>query len=429
MPAAANLDWLYHTLGYALAAAGLLLLLWSLFWDRPRGRRRCPKCWYDMAGVPGIRCPECGREARRERSLFKTHRRRRGVCLAILLMLAASPVWSVPRIRRDGWFGAVPTTILALTVPMGGREWEQAHTPDWRVLVAPNGSWLARTLQRIETERPWGWQSQVFHDRLFRSHPGEILNMLGVPKRWPIGVPLRLRLNPGYGGYRDDTTTVRVRLRGDPKWAEGSASFIDAALPDPGCLGTPSAGTDTTRFDVELRDARGRLWRGVLTPHLRGDGTMGDYMRAVAVPDMAETIESRRPRIEWMNDGRALLILNNNFDAKGWDCTFAVDVDLIRNGKPVGRTRLFRFNVSALGVFTGHWPDTLYGPIEWYDTTDRPKLDQSLWEARFTPNESLAMLDYIADAKSRDYNPGVNTYWKGDLTVPIGSRRYQPTGE
>jgi hypothetical protein len=43
MSVPANLGWLYHVAGWTLAAAGLLLLLWSLFWDRSRGRRRMPQ--------------------------------------------------------------------------------------------------------------------------------------------------------------------------------------------------------------------------------------------------------------------------------------------------------------------------------------------------------------------------------------------------
>lgn len=56
-----NLDWLCTLAGWTLTGAGLLMLLWALFRDRSRGRRRCPRCWYDMAGVPGLQCPECGR--------------------------------------------------------------------------------------------------------------------------------------------------------------------------------------------------------------------------------------------------------------------------------------------------------------------------------------------------------------------------------
>jgi hypothetical protein len=53
MTGAASLDWIYSVAGWTLAAAGGALLLWSFFWDRSRGRRRCPKCWDDMEGVPG----------------------------------------------------------------------------------------------------------------------------------------------------------------------------------------------------------------------------------------------------------------------------------------------------------------------------------------------------------------------------------------
>src|SRR5690606_21932594 len=82
---------------------GVVLLSWSLWWDRPRGRKRCPKCWYDMSGAAGLVCPECGKDARRERRLLKTRRRRGWAVLAMVLLLAAYPVLKVPVVRRDGW--------------------------------------------------------------------------------------------------------------------------------------------------------------------------------------------------------------------------------------------------------------------------------------------------------------------------------------
>jgi hypothetical protein len=73
--------------GATLSAAGAALTAWALLAGRSRGRRRCPKCWYSMAGVPGTRCPECGKDARRERRLFKTRRRRKWAALGIFLLL------------------------------------------------------------------------------------------------------------------------------------------------------------------------------------------------------------------------------------------------------------------------------------------------------------------------------------------------------
>ena len=69
-----------------LALAGFLVFAawWALFSDRPRGRRRCPQCWYELTHNPGMTCPECGFVARSEREL---HRRRRRTWAGILAML------------------------------------------------------------------------------------------------------------------------------------------------------------------------------------------------------------------------------------------------------------------------------------------------------------------------------------------------------
>jgi hypothetical protein len=118
MSAASNLDWLYHILGYTLAAAGLVLLLWALFWDRSRGRRRCSKCWYDLSGGPGLTCPECGREHTSERRCFRTRRRWRWVWAAALILIGAHLAASVPAIRTRGWWAAAPRLVLLASLPL-----------------------------------------------------------------------------------------------------------------------------------------------------------------------------------------------------------------------------------------------------------------------------------------------------------------------
>lgn len=103
----------------AVGGIGVLVIVWALFWDRARGRQRCPKCWYDMSATAGVDrpralvCPECGHDAKTPRRLRKT-RRRWGVAaatLAVLVLTAGVPSWER---RREGWTALIPTTGLII---------------------------------------------------------------------------------------------------------------------------------------------------------------------------------------------------------------------------------------------------------------------------------------------------------------------------
>lgn len=86
--------WLQVTAWY-LFAAGAIMLLLAMFWDRPRGRLRCPRCWYDMAGAKDLKCPECGHVAKSEPALRRIHRRYGWAILGLILLSApaAEPGW------------------------------------------------------------------------------------------------------------------------------------------------------------------------------------------------------------------------------------------------------------------------------------------------------------------------------------------------
>lgn len=105
-------DWIIYTAGSLLGLAGITILAIALFKDRSRARRRCPKCWYDMTGVPGLQCPECGKKAAAENKLFKTRRRWRWAIMACLLMVAGGGTAGTPKLKRDGSFALVPVPVL-----------------------------------------------------------------------------------------------------------------------------------------------------------------------------------------------------------------------------------------------------------------------------------------------------------------------------
>lgn len=115
-----ELEWTWSVARWTLLGIGVAAFAIGLFWDRARGRRRCPKCWYDMTGVPravgdgaaAYVCPECGHGVTGERGLFKT--RRRWVLIAVGLVFAAGShaVYLRPFVRERGWPAAVPGLVL-----------------------------------------------------------------------------------------------------------------------------------------------------------------------------------------------------------------------------------------------------------------------------------------------------------------------------
>lgn len=104
--------WLVPTIGSALMLGGLIIVLRALFGDRARGRKRCSRCWYEMSSVASLTCPECGRTARREASLYRTRRRWRLAALGMLIMALGSTRFAARWIARGDYFPLIPTPIL-----------------------------------------------------------------------------------------------------------------------------------------------------------------------------------------------------------------------------------------------------------------------------------------------------------------------------
>lgn len=108
--------WIW-TLGLGTAALGLAGALWALLWDRPRGRLRCPKCWYDLCGceAPAL-CPECGRTIMTTRQMRRIRRRWRVVVPTLIVAAAAG--WVAPVWATKGWTAVVPQLALDAAIGM-----------------------------------------------------------------------------------------------------------------------------------------------------------------------------------------------------------------------------------------------------------------------------------------------------------------------
>ncbi|HAQ67067.1 MAG TPA: hypothetical protein DCR70_04860 [Phycisphaerales bacterium] len=92
------------------SALGVGAVWWALFGDKAR-TRRCPRCWHDLSGTPGMTCGECGHVAHHERELLQT-RRRWGVAITALAGILVVTGWARLEILNASWVGFVPNGVL-----------------------------------------------------------------------------------------------------------------------------------------------------------------------------------------------------------------------------------------------------------------------------------------------------------------------------
>lgn len=107
-----------------ITAGGLMWLIRNIVGDRARGQVRCPKCWYDMSDVPGLRCPECGHESQSRSQHTRTKRPWMAIVLASLLI--GIGIYGLAANRRVLIYSD-PLAVVPSWVLMAGWEWLPTH--------------------------------------------------------------------------------------------------------------------------------------------------------------------------------------------------------------------------------------------------------------------------------------------------------------
>lgn len=166
--------WLLSAAAWTIAGLGTLLFLWSMFRDRSGGRARCPKCWYDLAGLVNpeattpwpVTCPECGRKMERDSQTRRTRRHWKPAVLALVLMLAAYPSSQIRNVKIFGPQRLVPIWVQAAMWPTD----ETRHG----VPFASVGKWspsdtLRDVMNQIDMESPVGICDDLLARRLARA--------------------------------------------------------------------------------------------------------------------------------------------------------------------------------------------------------------------------------------------------------------------
>lgn len=109
-----------------VAAGGIGVTWWAIFGDKPRGRRRCPRCWHDLSGTPGLTCGECGHAARAEPELRAARRRWSIAAVTVAFMMAVAG-WARLEVLDARWHTHLPDGALALVV----RALDAGSVPNW----------------------------------------------------------------------------------------------------------------------------------------------------------------------------------------------------------------------------------------------------------------------------------------------------------
>ena len=110
--------WVGWMAGLGFLIAMVAMARWALFAGKPRGRLRCPKCWYDMTAspAPGLTCSECGNTVRSKNDLTRT-RRRWGKAVLAISACTTLGLWVIVHTNERGWFSIVPTRALIAMIP------------------------------------------------------------------------------------------------------------------------------------------------------------------------------------------------------------------------------------------------------------------------------------------------------------------------
>jgi len=421
-------------LAWTAAACALAWFVWAMFWDRARGRKRCPKCWYDMAGVDckgEAICPECGRTISKPSKLRKTRRRWLSAALATVVVVSSTHIglsWS--SIRQHGWIAAIPSSVLVFIAPVGEDAWAP---PTWAEspwpFDDPANALLVESIRRADAGELASWQFSVFLDRV---HDGmdEYPDALVMTRdTWAEGLPVRALLWRPWFLQPNDATYFRARVAGSSDWAvhyEFKSGAVTVGVVPEGVKHVDIEyelwingelrydGVDPTyAYPTELVSGSGRrVWKTTARRIAVASSAEG-VMKAFVDDQAAGRFQgSLRPSFVIHPSGEIRFGLRRS----GWhltktqeDWALGVRVEILRRGKVVGRAdALYPMippnTMASMGSSWEHYD------INWVGAPPtRDEIDVDEWTFRMTGDPAIAILDYRRDS-----------YWSGSITTPSG---------
>jgi hypothetical protein len=198
------IDWVCVVGGSVALVLGFGVLVRWVRGDPAKGRRRCPRCWYDMQGQAGLTCSECGRTAKDESKLRRTRRRVGRLAAGLALVIAAAGLGTRPWVARGAVVALASTGVLAAVLAYWPERGVVGDELERRLGVKPwpNGE-LAASLDEDELIS--------FIERVKRGMPGARVG----DDRWErtYGVVWDRLRDSSYGGTSVSERFVRISTR------------------------------------------------------------------------------------------------------------------------------------------------------------------------------------------------------------------------
>lgn len=437
------LYWLGWVGVIAFYSAMIYLAWWGLFSDRHKGRRRCPKCWYDMCGTPGMTCGECGFTGRREKQLSK---RRRRPLMAVLAFVSCVAVAGFINERRtdQGWLSFAPTKALILSLPftmdLNGDTYEELlrrmrddelSQREWRMLMkrCAKGDWERKPLSdewlgsyaRVIT----GWRGTLEPGSKVEQPLLDLAPAIDVTTResWPADVSPRLEVDVHDFWPSGMETRIRAQphIEGEPAttFYKTNARFRQPAYQLP----IPPLTQDAAEVIVDLTIDRRRTadnetdWEPVgtytITVPLVRKGRLADLLEPITGGSLEQAMKrALSGRVTKWQKGRSPVRINVNAgqttDPAIQGVAIGVIVELLCEGQVARRLDLW----WSAGTQRTDW-EVVY--------EDEPLLRTATgrdgkWQMRVRGDAELALRV-----------PGATKYWAGQFTIPMRVRTANQT--
>ena len=236
--------WMLWGIDWLLFVGGMVAVVYGVVGPRRRAARSCVKCGYDMGGIAGRRCPECGREAKSERELARRRVSLGALVVGAALMFASYAMWVPVRLSREGWQAVIPTAGLVLGTPWYIEEEVGAGNDMTRLLI-----------ERVRAEELGRWHWEFMSRCALRKDAAELV--VSWNKRsggWAKLMAVGLAAGAVPQGQVDrlmDVAVIDVKTRGE--WPRDAVAYVEYTVD----LWAPQA--DARDVCVQAVDAQGRL--------------------------------------------------------------------------------------------------------------------------------------------------------------------------